>query len=1256
MSDVYNKVCGDFREFYSGGIIPRDELAFILKRLSIDESIIDMMPTVNGAPNGDIKFEDFVSWLVGKANLPPLMEGTVADDQPNPQEMMPENTKFDLVVLGAGPCGLKAAEDAAARGKSVCIVDPTTVLTGAPTGAHSKCLRIAALKGAKTWAEVMETVERTVLSAKHQAARTVRTFKVTVLRAKGAIVDENTVQVSMANGKVEDFQLQTGAIIIATGSKANRFPPTNFNLPGVYDSDTMSKLDRIPKRMIIQGAGIISVEYALIFAKLGSHVTLIDAFPAFLPMLDSSLQEAVKQKLEENKVEVIMSMPFKRVIAEPRSTPQNPALRVDAGDRTFGCDTLLSACGRSANSADIGLENLSEAGLKINPRGKLIEVDENGYTGVGNVYAVGDVATGSMGLATMGQSQAARAVRALFSGGKISSAAAVKPSAIWTIPELAWAGMTEEAAKAKGFNYGVAKVDFKQTVKGCVTDQDGFLKLVFDKDNGKALGVHLFGESSCELVNYGAEAVNDGTTIFKMLRFVFPAVTYHNLYARAAAEAKLRLTGSTNLGAATMWKQVYGIVEKTLKASGSGMKVTDALKKAFKFYDKRKHGFLSAKDLEGALLSLGMEMDEDDATEMIYEATDGKSMEELDYETFIAVIAQNTETFRKTLEEEKKEEEENEASNSASTTPVRGTRTGTLALGQALQSFAKVSTFDAIVLGAGPAGLKAASEIGARGKRVVLIDPISHIHGNPTGAHSKCLREGVIEGARTWGEVKEVMARASENAEYKAARLSRTFQVKIMQGYGSLKDENTVLFKGVDGEEKELKTDAVIIATGSKANRFPPVDYELPGVYDSDTIRNIDQIPARMVVQGAGIVSVEYALIFAKLGTEVIMVDAFSSWLPMCDTSIQETIKDELDANGVEVMFNKPFKTVKQAEDSTPEFPHLLIEIEGRVLECDTLLSACGRSANSSGMNLESLADKGLKINPRGKLIEVDSNGYTGVAKIYAVGDVATGSMGLATMGEQQAVLAARALFSTSGMMGTEQVVQHKPCAVWTIPEVAWVGLTEDQAKKKEIDFGCATVDFTQTIKGCVTLEDGWMKMIFERSTGKVLGVHMFGESSCELINFGAELVNHGTTVFQVLHFVFPAVTYHQLYHQAAAEAKLRFKGARDMAGATEWLRLQNQLADSLKDTEKSVKDELQRAFQKLDRDNSGFLSQAQLKQAVDSLGLSTTDESIKAMVVEATGDENVNEVDYKTLVSMVSAKETSLRRASKRVASNGKI
>jgi len=216
------------------------------------------------------------------------------------------------------------------------------------------------------------------------------------------------------------------------------------------------------------------------------------------------------------------------------------------------------------------------------------------------------------------------------------------------------------------------------------------------------------------------------------------------------------------------------------------------------------------------------------------------------------------------------------------------------------------------------------------------------------------------------------------------------------------------------------------------------------------------------------------------------------------------------------------------------------------------------------------------------------------------------------------------------------------------MPEVAWVGLTEEQAKNNGIDYSIAKVEFTQTLRGCVTNEDGYLKLIFDRKTGRVLGVHLFGENSCELVNFGAELVNGGLSVFQVLHFVFPAVTYHQLYHNAAAEAKLRFKGAKDLAGAAAWWSLQSHLRRHLEDlgATKTVGEVLLTTFKRLDDDNSGFLTQAELREAVRSLGLNTSEDSIRAMVLEATGDMACNEVDYQTIMKMVTQTESPQKRS----------
>jgi pyruvate/2-oxoglutarate dehydrogenase complex dihydrolipoamide dehydrogenase (E3) component len=407
---------------------------------------------------------------------------------------------------------------------------------------------------------------------------------------------------------------------------------------------------------------------------------------------------------------------------------------------------------------------------------------------------------------------------------------------------------------------------------------------------------------------------------------------------------------------------------------------------------------------------------------------------------------------------------------------------------------------------------------------------------------------------KSWAEVQKLLDQTLKTANYEANRALHTFHIKLLTGRGYIIDENTVKVTEEGGGEHILKTTSLVVATGSKSNRFPPANFDLDGVYDSDTIWSISRIPEVLVVQGAGIVSMEYAVIFSKLGTKkVYVIDAFPAFLPMLDSCLQAALKKSLRANDIELIMSCPFKTVEAGEGSTAENPKIKIGLEGRSIECDCLLSACGRSANSVGLGLDNLESKGLKINPRGKLVEVDRNGFTGCPHVYAAGDVASGSMGLATIGESQAVRAVKDIVkNTNPVMAAkagggsrlnrrgsfgfldQDADDKKPFGVWTIPDMAWAGDTEETVKKKCINYGTATVRYDQCVRGCVSAdaEDGFLKLVYRRDDGAILGVHIWGENSCELIVYGAQIVNSKTTIYAMLNFVFPAVTYHDLWQK----------------------------------------------------------------------------------------------------------------------------
>jgi len=467
------------------------------------------------------------------------------------------------------------------------------------------------------------------------------------MHGDGAVESLSSIQFTPAKSGDFPRSLKFDTLVIATGSKSNRFPPVKFDLPGVFDSDTITMIDRLPEHMVVQGAGIIGLEYALIFKKLGSKsVVVVDIFDKVVPMLDVSLQEACKETMRQEGVELIMSTKFAKVEAGEGSTEENPKVVIELeGGRTLHCDTLLSACGRSGCARGIGLEKLESEGLKVG-RGSFVQVDENGYTGVGKIYAVGDVVGGS--LATVGQAQAVRAIRACYGSGMLKQEKGVrcKPFGVWTIPELAWAGLNEDQATKEGIPFGTVTVDFARTIRGCVTSEEGFLKLIYNSDSGQVIGFHICGENACDLINFGAEAVCDGDLIYDILQFVFPAVTYHELYHLAAAEAKLRIMhkGAHSLEAATAWQRVEIALEKSCKEEGKS--IQEMLVSSFRYFDLDSSGYITPEQLKKALRGLGLNFDDDQIMQMITEATGSEENENIDYEHFLRIFHADSKELR----------------------------------------------------------------------------------------------------------------------------------------------------------------------------------------------------------------------------------------------------------------------------------------------------------------------------------------------------------------------------------------------------------------------------------------------------------------------------------------------------------------------------------------------------------------------------------------------------------------------------------
>ncbi|CAD7946934.1 unnamed protein product [Amoebophrya sp. A120] len=454
--------------------------------------------------------------------------------------------------------------------------------------------------------------------------------------------------------------------VLATGSCGVRRPPVDFSLPFCYCSDSIRSIAYLPKKVVVLGGGIIGVEYAQIFAQLGSEVHVVVRGKSIAEVLDEDLQELLKTKMKEVGITFHWGTVVEKTSAgiEEGEETGHPSQKAKTGcvafvknkDEKFqldNVDCVLQCMGREGNVKGLGLEK-----LKIDiGRGNFISVDKvtqqvvstpnkkepenkggedhkensqnNEKTATvdaakaeqikandlaladlrARIYAVGDVA--GAGLATQGQDMARRAVlhivqssAARLGGGGTPSSHSIsthegeqqaankntsKPSSskpvekasgyvVWTIPELAYSGLTTKEAVTKYGQEAITTVaiPFGASVRGIVSQEVGFLKLVVatrmaqkqesgkDLKAGQILGVHIIGESACELINVGAVFVHEKKTVFDVLELVFPAVTMHELYARAANDATLKLDGTSNVLSVVAWKRLNASLQRTI--------------------------------------------------------------------------------------------------------------------------------------------------------------------------------------------------------------------------------------------------------------------------------------------------------------------------------------------------------------------------------------------------------------------------------------------------------------------------------------------------------------------------------------------------------------------------------------------------------------------------------------------------------------------------------------------------------------------
>lgn len=457
--------------------------------------------------------------------------------------------QYDLIVIGSGPAGEKAAVQAAQNHKRTAVIETRGVVGGVcvHTGTlPSKTLRetvlylaglkqrsvygvVCTVKSDVTVGELMYRTRHVIQNELEVIHNKLMRHGITVLSGRGRLASAHEVEVVDASDGARTLSAE--AIIIAAGSRPHRDPTVPFDDRLIFDSETILNLDRIPKSLVIVGGGIIGCEYACIFAHLGVAVTLIDSKPRLIPFLDHEISDALTHLMRKVGIKVILEDR-----KEALTAADNQVTIITRGGRTITAEKALFATGRVGNTVGMGLDRV---GVPVDERG-LIVVDENFHTGVEKIYAVGDI-IGFPALASVSMDQGRLAARHAF-GRSEARLNTLLPYGIYTIPEVSIVGETEAGLSGRGVPYETGTAHFYELARGQIAgDHDGLLKLIFCPQTHKLYGVHIIGQDAADLVHVGQAVISFNGTIDFFVDTVFNFPTMSEAYKVAA------LNGLANL-------------------------------------------------------------------------------------------------------------------------------------------------------------------------------------------------------------------------------------------------------------------------------------------------------------------------------------------------------------------------------------------------------------------------------------------------------------------------------------------------------------------------------------------------------------------------------------------------------------------------------------------------------------------------------------------------------------------------------------
>ena len=453
--------------------------------------------------------------------------------------------------------------------------------------------------------------------------------------------------------------------------------------------------------------------------------------------------------------------------------------------------------------------------------------------------------------------------------------------------------------------------------------------------------------------------------------------------------------------------------------------------------------------------------------------------------------------------------------------------------------------YDMIVIGSGPAGQKAAIAAAKLGYKAAVVERWDMVGGvciNTGTIPSKTLREAVLyltglNQRELYGQSYRVkdditVTDLSARTQHVVAReidvirnqLTRN-HVTLIVGTAQFVDPHQLSVVDEAGHHHTITGDKIVVAVGTKPARPATVDFDGATIVDSDQILGLDKVPTSMVVVGAGVVGIEYASMFAGLGTKVTVVEKRASMLDFCDKEIVEALQYQLRELAVTFRFSESVREVQKHPAGT-----LTILESGKKIPADTVLYSAGRQGVTDELNI---AAAGVTASNRGR-VEVNEHFQTEVEHIYAVGDV-IGFPALAATAMEQG---RRATYHAFGEPVGNKLGDLQPIGIYTIPEISFVGRTEEELTRENVPFEVGISRYRELARGAILGDSyGMLKILVHGESRELLGVHVFGTNATELVHIGQTVMGCGGTVDYLVDAVFNYPTLAESYKVAALDA-----------------------------------------------------------------------------------------------------------------------